>query len=66
MKMLVSTYVKQRTKILKSKYHEVKKQLESRYLLLQGRVVSKFHRENNEIEKIIDSLNILIAKSTVI
>ena len=63
--MVGSTYVKQRTKRLESKYHAVKKQLESSYLVIQCRVVTKFYRENSEIEKIRDSLNRLIAKSTV-
>ena len=61
--MVGSTYIQQRTKRLKSKYHQVKQNLESRYLLMQGSVVSKFHRENSEIEKMRYSFNRLMTKS---
>ena len=62
--MVASTYIKDSTKRLQSKYQEVKNHLESRYVFIQGRFISKVHRENSDIEKLRGSFNSLIAQTS--
>ncbi len=61
--MAPSTYVKEKTLNLKSKYHFLTTHIKSSYNTIQGKVVSKFHIENNELDYIRQSLNRLIEKS---
>ena len=63
--MPVATYLKDKQKKIKSKYHRVAKQFESKYKLIHRNVTSRFHREVPEIELVRSSLNDLIKKSTV-
>ena len=62
--MPVATYLKDKQKKIKSKYHRVTKQFESKYELIYRKVTSRFHREVPEIELVRSSLNDLIKKST--
>ncbi len=52
-----------KTQNFQSKYHVARKKIETRYRFLQGKVISKFHRENNNLNQLRDSLNRLIEKS---
>ena len=63
--MPVATYLKGKQKQIKSKYHKVAKQFESKYELIHRKVTSRFHREANEFELVRSSINNLITKSTV-
>jgi hypothetical protein len=62
--MPVATYLKDKQKIIQSKYHRVAKQFESKYELIHRKVTSRFHREVPEIEFLRSSLNDSITKST--
>ena len=63
--MPVATYLKNKQKKIKSKYHQVAKRFESQYELIHGKVTSRFHRDKNETEFNHTNLNNLITKSTV-
>ena len=63
--MAVDTYLKNKQKKIKSRYHQVAKQFESKYDFIHRKVISRFHREIPEIELVRKSLNDLITKSTV-
>ena len=63
--MAVDTYLKNKQKKIKSRYHQVAKQFESKYDFIHRKVISRFHREIPEIELFRKSLNDLITKSTV-
>ena len=62
--MPVATYLKDKQKLIQSKYHRVAKQFESKYELIHRKVTSRFHREVPEIEFLRSSLNDSITKST--
>ncbi len=62
--MPVTTYLKDKQKLIQSKYHRVAKQFESKYELIHRKVTSRFHREVPEIEFLRSSLNDSITKST--
>ena len=63
--MPVATYLKNKQKKIKSKYHQVAKRFESQYELIHGKVTSRFHRDSNEAEFNHTNLNNLITKSIV-
>ena len=63
--MPVATYLKNKQKTIKSKYHQVAKRFESQYELIHGKVTSRFHRDSNEAEFNHTNLNNLITKSIV-
>ena len=63
--MTVTTYLKDKQKKIKSKYHKVAKQFESRCELIHWKVTSRFHREATERELVRASINNLISKSIV-
>ena len=63
--MPVATYLKNKQKKIKSKYHQVAKRFESKYELMHRKVISRFHRDTDETEFIHTNINNLITKSTV-
>ena len=63
--MPVATYLKNKQKKIKSKYHQVAKRFESQYELIHGKVISRFHRDSNEAEFNHTNLYNLITKSIV-
>ena len=63
--MPVATYLKNKQKKIKSKYHQVAKRFESQYELIHGKVTSRFHRDTNETKLNHININNLITKSTV-
>ena len=63
--MPVATYLKNKQKKIKSKYHQVAKRFESQYELIHGKVASRFHRDTNETKLNHININNLITKSTV-
>ena len=64
--MLVATYLKNKQKKIKSKYHQVAKRFESKYESIHRKVTSRFHRETTETEFIRSKINNLIKESTVV
>ena len=58
--MPVATYLKDKQKIIQSKYHHVTKHFESRYELIHETVVSRFHKETNKTERDRSNINDLI------
>ena len=62
--MLAANYLKNKQRIIESKYHQVAKRFESKYELIHWKLTSKFHRESNETELIRSKIHNLIAKST--
>ena len=62
--MAVVTYLKNKQKKIKSKYHQVAKRFESNYELIHQNLTSRFHRETTETELIRSKIHNLIAKST--
>ena len=62
--MTVVTYLKNNKQKIQSKYHRVTKQFESKYELMQRKLISRFHRETSETELIRYKVNDLITQST--
>ena len=62
--MPVITYLKNNNKKIKSKYHQVTKRFESKYELIQRKLISRFHRERAETVLIRSKINDLITQST--
>ncbi len=58
--MPVATYLKDKKNKIQSKYHYVAKQFDSRYVLIQHKVTSKFHKETSEIELVRSKINQII------
>ena len=63
--MAVVTYLKNKQKKIESKYHQVAKQFESKYELINRKVNSRFHREAIETEIVRSSIKNLMTKTTV-
>ena len=63
--MAIASYLKNKQKIIESKYHQVAKRFESEYALIHRKVTSRFHRETTETELIRSKINNLISKSTL-
>ncbi len=61
--MIVITYIRNKQKIIESKYHQAAKRFESKYELIHRRVASRFHRETIETELIRSKINNLITRS---
>ena len=62
--MPVAIYLKNKQKKIQSKYHQVAKHFESRYELIQRKIVSRFHRETTESEIIRYEIKNLISESS--
>ena len=62
--MPVATYLKDKQKIIQSKYHHATKHFESGYELIHQKVVSRFHKETNKTERVRSNINDLI-KNTI-
>ena len=62
--MLAANYLKNKQRIIESKYHQLAKRFESKYELIHRKLTSKFHRDSNETELIRSEIHNLIAKST--
>ena len=62
--MVAVNYLKNKQKIIESKYHQVTKRFESEYESIHRKLTSRFHKEVLEIELVRSSLNDLIKKST--
>ena len=56
--------LREKQKIIESRYHQTAKQFELQYELIHRRVISRFHRESTEIDLPHSIINHLITKST--
>ena len=61
--MIAITYLKNKQKIIESKYHQAAKRFESKYELIHRGVTSRLHRGSIETELIRSKINNLITKS---
>tara|TARA_B100000579_G_C22289547_1_gene602039 strand:+ start:71 stop:586 length:516 start_codon:yes stop_codon:yes gene_type:complete len=61
--MIVITYLRDKQKIIESKYHQAAKRFESKYESIHQKVTSRFHRGSIETELIRSRVNKLITKS---
>ena len=62
--MPIATFFKEKQKEFKSQYHQVSKQVESKYELLNWKIISRFHIKATETELVRSEMNNLIKNST--
>ena len=63
--MVGKTYIKEKTKTLNSKYFAIREHINLNYKQFHHSLVSNFHRENTDFDKIRESLNQLLESSSL-